>query len=318
VVLVLTVAAAHPVQKFNDFKQLPSKDGVTEADFTKAHLMSANGSGRWQLWESAVDEWKDSPIKGHGAGSYEAWWAEHGSLTKFVRNGHSLYLETLGELGVIGFVILMTAFGAGFVAAGRRLLRSAGDERVTIAALTGGLVAFMVGAGIDWMWELTVVSLVGIACLALLVGPATNTTRAPGAARGPRLRVAPRAAVVAVCAVVVCLEGILLLSHMRLEQSQSAATRGDTDGAVSAALDAKSLQPWASSPYLQLALLEESSRDLSAARNSIGEAIDRDASDWRLWLVSARIETELGNIPQARQDLQRAKTLNPRSPLFAQ
>ena len=318
VVLVLAVTAAHPVQKFNDFKQLPSKDGVTEADFTKAHLMSANGSGRWQLWESAVDEWQDSPVKGRGAGSYEAWWAQHGSLTKFVRNAHSLYLETLGELGVIGFVILMTAFGAGFVAAGRRLLRSAGSERVTVAALAGGLVAFMVGAGIDGMWELTVVSLVGIACLALLVGPATDTASSRAAGLTPRARVAPRAAMVAVCAIVVCLEGVLLLSHMRLEQSQTAAARGDTDGAVSAALDAKSLQPWASSPYLQLALLEESSRDLVAARDSIGEAIDRNASDWRLWLVSARIETEAGNIADARRALLRAKTLNPRSPLFAQ
>jgi Flp pilus assembly protein TadD len=218
---------------------------------------------------------------------------------------------------VIGFAFLMTGFGAGFVAAGRRL-RAAGGERVTVAALAGGLVAFMVGAGIDWMWELTIVSLVGIACLALLVGPATATAPPPAAAPGPRLRVGPRAAVVAFCAVVVCLEGVLLLSHMRLEQSQNAAARGDTDGAVSAALDAKSLQPWASSPYLQLALLEESSRDLAAARNSIGEAIDRDATDWRLWLVSARIETEAGNIPQARRALLRAKTLNPRSPLFAQ
>ena len=318
VLLVFAAAATHPVQKFNDFKQLPSQDGVTEADFTKAHLLSANGSGRWQLWESAVDEWKNSPIKGRGAGSYESWWAEHGTLTKFVRNAHSLYLETLGELGVIGFAFLMAAFGAGFVAAGRRLRRTKGEARATVAALAGALAAFMVGAGIDWMWELTVVTLVGIACLALLVGPATDDAPARDSARAPRLRIAPRAAVVAVCAVAVCLEGILLLSHMRLEQSQTAAARGDTDGAVSAALDAKSLQPWASSPYLQLALLEESSRDLPAARASIGEAIDRDRSDWRLWLVSARIETEAGNIADARRALLRAKTLNPRSPLFAQ
>jgi Flp pilus assembly protein TadD len=50
----------------------------------------------------------------------------------------------------------------------------------------------------------------------------------------------------------------------------------------------------------------------------IGEAIDRDRTDWRLWLVSARIETEAGNITEARSDLRRAKSLNPRSPLFAE
>ena len=46
-------------------------------------------------------------------------------LTKFVRDAHSLYLETLGELGVLGLRAALAAFGAGFVAAGRRLLRAA-------------------------------------------------------------------------------------------------------------------------------------------------------------------------------------------------
>jgi O-antigen ligase len=317
-VVAVGLVSVHPVQKLNDFKQLPSQDGVSSSDFTKAHLLSANGSGRWQLWASAVDEWKSKPVAGRGAGSYESWWAQHGTLTKFVRNAHSLYLETLGELGVIGFVLLMSVFGAGFVAAGRRLLRSAGEDRATVAALLGALVAFMVGAGIDWMWELTIVTVVGFACLALLVGPASATARERSAARAPRRRIAPRAVVLGICAVAVCLEGILLFSHMRLDQSQSAAARGDIKAAASAARDANSLQPWASSPYLQLALLQEQSGDFLGARTRIGEALDRDTSNWRLWLVSARIETEAGNISKARRDLRRAKLLNPRSPLFAQ
>jgi Tfp pilus assembly protein PilF len=83
-------------------------------------------------------------------------------------------------------------------------------------------------------------------------------------------------------------------------------------------MDARALQPWASAPYLQLALLQEQLGDLRAARGRIAEAIDRNDSDWRLWLVSARLETETGNIAKARSDLRRAKSLNPRSPLFAQ
>jgi O-antigen ligase len=315
-VLAIGVSAANPVQKFNDFRKSPTEDHVTAGDFTKAHLLSANGSGRWQLWASAVDEWKQKPITGEGAGAYESWWAEHGNMRKFVRSAHSLYLEMLGELGLIGFLLLMSAFGAAFVAAGRRLLRTTGDERTTIAALLGALVAFMVGAGIDWMWELTIVSVVGIACLALLVGPGSDV--AGHRAVVPRLRVTPRAVLVGVCALAICLQGILLLSNMRLEQSQDAATRGDADAARSAALDASLLQPWAASPYLQLALLSEHERDLPNARAHIGDALERDARDWRLWLVSARIETAAGNITQARRDLWRARTLNPRSPLFAE
>jgi hypothetical protein len=317
-VILIGVAAAHPVQKFDDFKQRPGQDGVAATDFTEAHLLSSNGSGRWQLWSAAVDEWKHEPIAGGGAGSYESWWAQHGNLRKFVRNAHSLYLETLGELGLIGFALLMTVFGVAFVAAGRRLLRTAGEERATIAALLGALVAFMVGAGIDWMWELTIVTLVAIICLALLTGSATRPSRDPSTRRVPRLRLAPRGAIVAVCVVVVCLEGILFLTQTRLDDSQTAASHGHVQAARSAALDARSLQPWAASPDLQLALLQEQSGDIAGAQARIGEALDHDSSDWRLWLVSARIQTEAGNIARARHDLRRAKTLNPRSPLFAQ
>ena len=34
-----------------------------------------------------------------GAGSYESWWAQHGSISYFIRDAHSVWLETLGELG---------------------------------------------------------------------------------------------------------------------------------------------------------------------------------------------------------------------------
>ena len=317
VACALALAAVHPVQKFDQFRAYAHREKISNEDFTRAHLLSANGSGRWQLWTAAVDEWKDSPLVGKGAGSYEAWWAEHGSIRKFVRSAHSLYLETLGELGLVGFALLMLAFGAAFTAAARRFLRTAGQDRTTLAAIAAALVGYMVGAGIDWMWELTVVSLVGVSCLALLAGPATDTA-APDVRRARRRRLAPRAAVVAACAVAICVEGVLLVSNARLQESQSAAARGDIVAARSAALDARALQPWASSPDLQLALLAEQSQDLPAARERIGEAIDRDNSDWRLWLVSARIETEAGNISKARRDLRRAKSLNPRSPLFAQ
>ena len=322
------VALAHPVQKFNDFKAPPAEQKLAENDFTKAHLLSANGSGRWQIWASAVDEWKKHPVAGNGAGSFEAWWAKHGTLTKFVRDAHSLYLETLGELGVLGLILIVVVFGSGFVAAARRLRRATGERRATIAALCAAFAAFALAAGIDWMWELTIVGVVGIACLALLTGSATEE-KLPSvgkptdgfdegrpAPRGAR-RIAPRAAFVVVCLVAICFEGLALFSQARLEESQAAAKRGDANAALSAADDARALEPWASSPYLQIALLQEQTGNLKAARQRIVAALDRDPSDWRLWLVSARIDAKAGLIGEARRSLARARSLNPRSPLFA-
>jgi tetratricopeptide (TPR) repeat protein len=316
IVTVAGIAAVHPVQKFNDFKAPPVEQKLAENDFTKAHLLSANGSGRWQIWASAVDEWKQHPIAGDGSGSFQAWWAAHGTLTKFVRDAHSLYLETLGELGLLGLALLVVTLGSGFVAAGRRLRRATGERRATIAALAAALAAFMLAAGIDWMWELTIVGVIGIACLALLTGSATEEER-PSDGPGSSRKTALRAAVVAVCLVAISLEGLALLSQARLDESQSAAKRGDAGAALSAADEAHTLEPWASSPYLQLALLEEQSGDLRAARTRIGEALDRDPSDWRLWLVSARLDVKAGFIGEARRSLAHARALNPRSPLFA-
>jgi O-Antigen ligase len=318
--LAIGVAAFHPVQKFNDFKRPPADAKLSQTDFTKSHLLSANGTGRWQLWASAKQEWQHRPIAGEGAGSFEAWWAQHRPLGLFVRDAHSLYLQTLGELGLVGFSFLMVFLGAGLVAGLARLRRS--RDRATVAALTATLVGFAVGAGIDWMWQLTVVALVGVVCVALLTGVATAPSDEEGrepdkAPAGPRRMLALRAGTIVGCLAVIAIVGLALLTQARLKASESAAARGDSKAAVSAAEDARGLEPWATSPYLQLALLDETSGDLRSARSKIRQALDRDSRDWRIWLVSARIETKLGSIREARRSLARAKSLNPRSPLFA-
>jgi tetratricopeptide (TPR) repeat protein len=317
------IVLAHPVRRFEAFKQPLASAQIESPDFVRSHLLSGNGSGRWQFWSAAVDEFRSAPVIGQGAGSYESWWAQHASLTYFLRNAHSLYLEVLGELGIVGLLLLGGAFLTGVGSAIRRISSARGEERATVAALAATFVAFAVGAGIDWVWQLTVVGLVGAACLGLLAGPATATgswAAVAGRHRGRRarsLRFATGAALLLVAWLLICAQAIPWLSGTKISDSQAAVRRGDGSAALKDALDAKSLQPWASSPYLQLALVEEQSGDLSPARHWIAEAIKRDGSDWRLWLVSARLETETGRIPSARRSLERAAALNPRSPLFA-
>ncbi len=322
--LVVGAVAVDPVQKFRDFKEPPSEQRIDNADFTKAHLLSANGSGRWQIWDSALQQFEDHPVKGEGAGSFEAWWARNGTMQKFLRDAHSLYLETMGELGLLGLIALLGALGGGFAVGLRRTFIARGQDRATLAALVATLAGFAIAVGIDWMWELTVVAVVALICLALMTGPATApAARVPSTADprsdGTRRRLAlwARAAVVAFAVLAICVEGILLLDQSRLHDSRAAAARGDFAEARATALDARAIQPWAASPYLQLALVEEESGNLSAAHRRISEAIDRDPGDWRLYLVSARLSVKLGLIRDARKDLARARALNPRSPLFS-
>jgi O-Antigen ligase len=320
VALLAGIVAAHPVRRFDDFKQPAA--ALSGNDFATSHLLSGNGSGRWQFWAAALDEWETRPVIGRGAGSYESWWAQHGSFSYFLRDAHSLYLETLAELGIVGFLLLAGALLTGVVTGTRRLRASDGDERLLIAALLASYVAYLLAAGIDWVWELTVVSAIGVALLGLLTGPATAAASRPklmpeGGKSSTRRRFAVGVAALVCGWLLICAQAIPFLADLKISASQAAIRRGDMEDAYGQAIGARQLQPWAASPYLQIALVQEQGGNFPAAIDAIEAAIERDSLDWRLWLVRARVETKSGNIAAARRSLARATELNPRSPLFA-
>ena len=139
--VVVAIVATDPAKRFETFKRVPDETSVQGDDFVRAHLLSGNGSGRWHFWSAAVDQWRDHPVVGQGAGTYESWWAEHASFTYFVRDAHSRYLEALGELGILGFVLAVGLVLSGIAVGARRSRRLKGELRVTTAALTAMVAA---------------------------------------------------------------------------------------------------------------------------------------------------------------------------------
>ena len=49
------------------------------------------------------------PLRGSGAGTYALLWAQHRKTSFTVVDGHSLEIETLGELGIVGLALLAIA-----------------------------------------------------------------------------------------------------------------------------------------------------------------------------------------------------------------
>src|SRR5262249_12649759 len=172
--------------------------------------------------------------------------------------------ETLGELGIVGFLLLIGAFGTALVVGVRRL-RGPPDQRALVAAAGAVVVAFLTAAASDWVWELTIVGVVAIACVGLLVGPGTlpvpglraaEPERAERPSR-PLARYGLGVAVIVGGWLVVCAIAIPTLAGARVRASQDAVARGDYSSAVSDALAARSIQPWSAAPYQQLALVDE-------------------------------------------------------------
>src|ERR671928_68894 len=69
------------------------------------------GANRPHYWHVAWREVTLNPVLGSGAGTFERYWLLYRPVGSFARDAHSLYLETLAELGPIGLVLLLAALG---------------------------------------------------------------------------------------------------------------------------------------------------------------------------------------------------------------
>jgi hypothetical protein len=310
IVAVLAVGgfvASHPIRKFDQFKSAAALGNIASPG-TTARLLGSSGSGRWQFWSAAASEFRAHPLNGGGAGSWGAWWLQHGSLPVFTANAHSVYLEALAELGIVGFLLLAGAVLCAIGGAVRSALVLKNGE-VAAAAACG--IAFFAAAAYDWVWQLAGIALVGVGMLGVALGSHRSSREpAPGRIGAGR----PALAILAVGAVIA--QFVVLAAGVHLRNSQAAVAANDGTRARAQALAARAIEPWASAPYLQLALVYEAEHRFDLASVWIREAIRRSPQDWSLWAVAARIEVRRGDLEQAKRDLARARLLNPHSSIL--
>jgi tetratricopeptide (TPR) repeat protein len=283
---------------------------------TASRLAAVSGNGRYQYWGSALDAFSGHPIEGLGAGTFQFWWAAHGSIRGYVVNAHSLFFETLAETGLLGLALLLVVFGAGIAALASRWRRPAGNDRALLAAVLGACAAFCVAAGVDWVWQVPAIPVVFL----LLIGGATarRKRRRPGQSRMSRQAgLARSAAWLALALVGVVALVVPMASGVSLRESQAQARVAHFEPALRDARTAGGWQPYAASPQLQQALVMEASADYSAAASVARKAVSAAPTDWKSWLVLSRIEAEAGRPVAAVAAYRKARSLDPRDPLFA-
>ena len=139
---------------------------------------------RPEFWSAARAAIADRPGLGAGSGGFAQVWARAAPTGHPARDAHSLYLETLVELGPVGLALLLALLAVPF-AVGLRAARPP-------AAALGGYAVFCLHAGVDWDWEMPAVTLaglaLGIAALSLSTpntAPASPPTRSPASGSSP-------------------------------------------------------------------------------------------------------------------------------------
>jgi hypothetical protein len=306
VVLVVALAAGAPGRVSDAWGEFKEGGGPGEGS---ERLSSAAGESRYQFWSSTVDENATAPLIGTGSGTFRFWWAREGDADETVRDAHSLYMQTLGELGIVGLLLLL-AFLAWVSAAGlRAALLSDAAERSRLAAALAGFTVFLLTAAVDWMWQVPAVPVAALmlACGLLVAG---------GGSDKPRLPVPWRVSVGAVSLLAIVAIAIPLASLSLTRESQAEVRGGDYPAALDKAKSAQNVEPAAATPRLQQAQVLELMRDFPAAEAAARAAVDRESTNWQTWLVLSRIAAENGHPDASVAAYREARRLNPRAQIF--
>jgi len=293
---------------WNDFKH-PNTSSLSNLP---ARFGSVSGTGRYEYWKVGVHATSSGHLLGGwGPGTFQLVWLPRASVGGYVTNAHSLYVETLTEVGLTGLALLMGFLLLVLVAAVGAVVGGRHEGRTGAAGTTAALLAFMVSALVEWVWQLPVLPAIFLLLAAAVLAPSKRT-----AAVGRRGRFLLRTGFVVAALGCLAAIGIPLATTSAVRKSQAAVDAGNISLALADARSAVRLQPAASSAQLQEALVLELQHDFPAALAAARNATRDEPQNWSDWLVLSRLDAETGHARASVAAYRRARSLNPLSPLF--
>ena len=250
-------------------------ESVAAGETANRRLFSLSSNGRTIQWRVARDQFAERPLVGTGAGTYELHWVADRPVAGQVRDAHSLYLETLAELGIVGLALLLFALAVPLAAA------FVARRRALVPAAAAAYVAYLAHAAVDWDWELPAVTLAALFCGGAIVLAARSDA--------PRLSTRARAAGVCAALVVSAFAAVGLLGSSALAAGWDAIERGDLSRALEESETSGRWMPWSSDPHRLAATAAMITEDNQAAREHLRRAIDADPRNWNLWFELAQV-----------------------------
>jgi len=266
-------------------------------------LTNIGADGRITLWQLALKEFDSAPLAGTGAGTYPLAYATHRQDSTQVVNAHSLYFENLGEVGIVGFALLVCLLLGALIAIARRIRR---PERTLYAAVLATVLVWTIHAGADWDWQMPAVTLPAF----VLVGCALGR-------RGPERSTGTLGRRHSVLAVVVLLTAVgpalLAVSQRRLDAGLAAFAHGDCPAATHEASGSLTPLGFRHAAHEILAYCDAARGDRSGAAAEMTSAVRDDPLNWEPAYGLAVILAATGHDP--RPAARAARALNRHEPL---
>jgi hypothetical protein len=261
------------------------------------HLISFSGTHRPQIWHEAWRDYRAHPVLGSGPGTFEQYWNKHRPIKLKLRDAHSLYLEVLAELGPVGLLLLLVALGTPFAAA----LLARGHPLVP--GVLAAYAAYLARAGIDWDWEMGALTLLALACAAVLLVAADERDDVR-----PALSPVARIGSVSVAVILLVPAFVGLAGASALDASDGALAKGHYAVAASQARKAERWWRWSPQPWQKLGEAQAQQGDYIGAQSSFRKAISKDGRDWTIWYDLSTVTSGRASARALRE----VSRLNPR------
>jgi tetratricopeptide (TPR) repeat protein len=309
--VVALAAVNDPVDKLSDtwseFKQGYSDEPPSESE---SRFASA-GSNRYDFWTVAWDGFEDEPIRGLGAENFQRLYLREGASTEKPRYPHSLELEVLSGLGIVGALLLGGALLA-LTIAGCRALFASPQARGAAAAALGMFAYWLLHASVDWFWAFFALTGSALAALAMAAslspGPAA-TAEPSGRGRTVGLVVGSVAAALLALAI-----AAPWLSARQVDHAND-IWREDADAAFDALDRAETFNPLSTLPAATAGTIALRLDRTDEAERHFSEVLADDPENAYAALELGLIASANGNNREARRMLELALAQNPRDPL---
>ena len=255
----------------------------THASQIRERLTDPANDGRLPLWRAAVRIYRNAeaaaaPARAPTNSTYPRYRTE----SAYVVDAHSLYLQSLAELGIVGFVLILVVVLGILVGLAARIR---GPDRALYAALFAVALAWAVHQAFDWDWQMPAVTL-GVfilAGLALARAAATARWRLRGWSSSAPYRTGMAAA------------GGRSATRRpppstRLQRSASELQRGECTSCRHEALSSLSLSAKRPQAYVIVGVCDLEQGFAQAAVPAMAQAATLEPESWeeQYWLAVAR------------------------------
>ena len=231
-------------------------------------------TGRGELWRIALLDFRHHPLIGDGGGGYRYTYLRErrADAPPAVHDAHSVELENLSELGIIGLALFGCVVGASAAGAMRARRFGSGAAWVSVFALTAGTY-WLFHSSLDWFWPYPAITAPVFALLGSACAPMVEVDRRPeGRGRG-RLLVAGAAIILAISTVPPYLSERYVNDAYDVWRADSGRAYDDLDRA-------ESLNPLSVDPLLAEGAIAKANGDRSRAIQAFQDAIAKRPEEW--------------------------------------